>query len=346
MKDKIMGVLYGMAIGDALGMPPELWSRKRLKKEFGRIEDFLPGHPKNEISFQYKAGNFTDDTSQALLILDSLIETDFVPDEQNIAKHILEWAKKENAFEKNILGPTSKAALKLWEEGKSAKEISDCALTNGSAMRIAPVGILFYPEQKKELCDYVAAVSRVTHSSDIAIAGAAMIAMAVASMLAYGDREKMLVDVCDIEEYALSLGAETASPLLSTRIRYGIELARKYSDDSETFLEKLYNMMGAGVNIAESVPCAVAIAYYGSSAKECAVLSANLGGDTDTIGAMAAAIRGGADGIRYQSSRENLTDEGSTDGIDVKDIELIKRVNQVDFEKYATALMNRRGKLT
>ena len=60
-------------------------------------------------SYQYKAGQFTDDTSQALTILDSLIETDFVPDSQSIATHILKWAEKENAFENNILGPTSKA---------------------------------------------------------------------------------------------------------------------------------------------------------------------------------------------------------------------------------------------
>lgn len=29
MKNHILGTLYGMAIGDAMGMPPELWSRKR-----------------------------------------------------------------------------------------------------------------------------------------------------------------------------------------------------------------------------------------------------------------------------------------------------------------------------
>lgn len=343
MKERIMGVLYGMAMGDAMGMPSELWSRKRLKEKFGRIEDFLPGHPENEISFQYRAGNFTDDTSQALLILDSLIETDFMPDVQNIAKHILEWAKKENAFEKNILGPTSKAALRMWEEGKSAKEISDRAQTNGSAMRIAPVGALFYSNQKKELCDYVAAVSKVTHSSDIAIAGAAMIAIAVASMIEYGDREKMLEDVYSIEEYALSLGAETVSPLLSSRIKYAIELAKRYPDDSERFLDELYNMMGAGANIVESVPCAIAIAYYSSSVKECAVLCANLGGDTDTIGAMASAIRGGAAVIDYCSAETEFV---SVSGIDLKDVEFIKKVNQVDFENYAAELMNRRGKLT
>lgn len=35
MKDRIMGALYGMAIGDAMGMPPELWSRKRCIEHYG-----------------------------------------------------------------------------------------------------------------------------------------------------------------------------------------------------------------------------------------------------------------------------------------------------------------------
>lgn len=331
MKNKILGVLYGMAIGDAMGMPPELWSRKRLLEEYGEITDFLDGNPENEISYQYKAGNFTDDTSQAITILDSLIETNFVPDIRNIARHILEWAKRENAFENNILGPTSKVTLTMFEEGKDAKEFSDTALTNGAAMRIPPIGTLFYPKQKKELCDYVAAISKVTHSSDITIAGAAMVAMAVASVMEYGDREKMLEDVYAVEDYAMSLGADTVSPLLSTRIQYGVELAKKYEDDSARFLEALYNMMGAGVNTADSVPCAIAIAYYSFDVRKCALLCANLGGDTDTIGAMASAICGGVRGI---------------EGISEKDVQLIKEVNQVDFTVYAEEIEKRRGKLS
>lgn len=254
MKNKILGVLYGMAIGDAMGMPPELWSRKRVLEYYGEITDFLDGCPENIISYQYKAGQFTDDTSQALTILDSLMETDFVPTSQSIATHILDWAERENAFENNILGPTSKVTLRLFQEGKSAKEFSDEAVSNGAAMRIAPIGTLFLPEQGKALCRYVADVSKVTHTSDITIAGASMIAMAVASVMQYEDRDKMIEDVLSIEEYAMSLGASTPSPSLAARTRFGVELAKKYQDDETAFLENLYNLVGAGVNTSESVP--------------------------------------------------------------------------------------------
>lgn len=330
-KEKILGVLYGMAMGDAMGMPPELWSRKRLLDEYGKITDFLDGHPDNIISYQYKRGNFTDDTSQALVTLDSLIETNFIPNRKNIAKHILKWAKDIHAEENNILGPTSKLVLKLIEEDKDPSAVSDEALTNGAAMRIAPVGALFYLHQWKELCDYVSEISKTTHSSDITITGACMIAMAVCSAMERNSREEMLQNVLKIESYAMSLGASTVSPSLTTRIKYGISLADQYSEDEDRFLEELYNMMGCGVNTADSIPCAIVIAYYcwGNSWK-CALLCANLGGDTDTIGAMATAICGAVNGIN---------------NIPEKAVKLLKEANHIDFNFYAEEILKRRGKL-
>lgn len=331
MENKILGVLYGMAIGDAFGMPPELWSRKKLIQEYGVITDFLDGHYENEVSYQYKKGNFTDDTAQALVILDSLINTNFIVNKKDIAKKLLEWAKKENAFEMNILGPTSKIVLENFEKGEDVKKYSDASLTNGSAMRIAPIGCLFEPKDYKSLCKYVKEISSVTHSSDITIAGACMIAIAVSSAIFYGDKEKMIEDILNLEKYSLSLGKETASPSLGTRIKYGVKLAKKYSNDETLFLNELYNMFGAGVNVVDSVPCAISIAYYSfGDVLKCAKLCANLGGDTDTIGAMATAICGGVFGIEK---------------IPRDVIDLIKNANNVNFENYSKILLKKRNTL-
>lgn len=329
MKNKILGVLYGMAIGDAMGMPPELWSRKRIIEKYGTITDFLDGDPENEISYQYQRGNFTDDTSQAITILDSLIETDFIVDSTSVAKHILEWAKKENAFETNILGPTSKITLELFEKGEDAKPYSDQALSNGAAMRIPPVGALFTTGQKKELCDYVKKISEVTHSSDITLAGACMVAEAVSSAMEKEDRDAMIEDALSIEAYGMSLGASTVSASIGARVRYGVTLAHKYENDRDRFLGELYNMFGAGVNTVDSVPCAIAIAYYCfGDVHKTALACVNLGGDTDTIGAMATAISGGVRGLRE---------------IPEEDVKLIQEVNHVDFTLYADKILEKRG---
>ena len=94
MRDKIAGALYGMALGDAMGMPAELWGRKRVKAFFGRIEGFLDGPAENDVAFNYKKGQFTDDTGQALVLLDSIESTDYEPDTRDIALRMLAWAEK------------------------------------------------------------------------------------------------------------------------------------------------------------------------------------------------------------------------------------------------------------
>ena len=76
MRDKIAGALYGMALGDAMGMPAELWGRNRARKFFhGKITELLDGPAENDVAFNYKKGQFTDDTGQALVLLDSIAST-------------------------------------------------------------------------------------------------------------------------------------------------------------------------------------------------------------------------------------------------------------------------------
>ena len=72
MRDKIAGAIYGMALGDAMGMPSELWGREKVRKYFGKIEGLLDGPKENSVACNYKKGQFTDDTGQALVIIDSL----------------------------------------------------------------------------------------------------------------------------------------------------------------------------------------------------------------------------------------------------------------------------------
>ncbi len=293
LRDKIAGALYGMALGDAMGMPAELWGRERTRKFFGgEITGFLDGPKENDVAFNYSKAQFTDDTSQALVLLDSLKAKDYKPDAADIATRMLVWAEKENAFENNILGPTSKVALADFRDGRDASAITNKALSNGSSMRIAPIGCLFTPEQRQELVDYVYGVSQATHTSDVTIAGAAMIAEGVASAIVNDDFELVLSDILSVEEAGYKRGCETFSPRLAERVKIGIQIAKEYAGNDAAFLKKVYDVIGAGVGIIESVPAAVSIAYYAQNPNKCCLMCANLGGDTDTIGAMATAICG------------------------------------------------------
>ncbi|HBS44980.1 MAG TPA: hypothetical protein DEA91_11910 [Paenibacillus sp.] len=330
MKNKILGALYGMAIGDALGMPSELWGRKKVKQFFGEIDTFLDGPYENVVARNFKKGQFTDDTSQALIILDSLIESGFIPVQSIIARRLLTWAEDLNAFENEILGPSSKAALLAFKEGKDPKPFTVKAETNGAAMRIAPIGCLFPSSKKTELVQYVYEISKVTHETDVAISGAAMIAMAVSSALEDKDWESMMEDVIDVFEIASEYGAETYSASIAERLKLALSFANQYQDDQEVFIQKIYDIIGSGVLTSESVPAALAIAYYAKDPHLCSKMCANMGGDTDTIGAMATAICGAKAGIRT---------------IDPTWIKVIDESNSVNLDVYADAILSYRNHL-
>ncbi|WP_439425365.1 ADP-ribosylglycohydrolase family protein [Oenococcus alcoholitolerans] len=312
-KDKILGALYGQAIGDAMGMPTELWPLQRIRRKFGRhITKFLDGTEDNDIAVNFKAGEYTDDTNQAFAILDALIETNWKPDSKVLVKHIMKWADEVGAWTNNILGPSSKAALRAIRNGEDPTDITREALTNGCGMRISPIGTLYEPEQLDQLVQMVYDVTKITHSSDVAISGAAMIAGAVTAAMADYDWYDIVDFAIKSNDKGFTLGAPTWAAHNKERLEIGIDLAHRYAGDDDSFSRAIYNTVGTGTSISESIPAAVAIAYYAKGVEKSAIVCTNLGGDTDTIGAMATAICGakvGAENI--PDSWKKLIDEKS-----------------------------------
>lgn len=296
-KDKILGALYGQAIGDAMGMPTELWPIQKIQAKFGKnITTFLDGTEDNDIAINFKAGEYTDDTNQAFAILDALIETDWQPNMRVLVKHIMQWADGVGAWTNNILGPSSKAALTLVKEGKDPSEVTKSALTNGCGMRISPIGTLYTPEQLNDLIQMVYEVTKITHSSDVAISGAAMIAGAVTAAIADYSWDEIIEYAEEANDAGFKLGAPTWAAHNKERLEIGLSLAKKYEGNDEAFSRAIYDTVGTGTMISESIPAAVAIAYYAKDVKKSAIICTNLGGDTDTIGAMATAICGAKNG--------------------------------------------------
>lgn len=73
VQQRITGAFYGQALGDAMGMPSELWPRSRVKAHFGWIDRFLPGPAENNAACYFGRAEFTDDTSMALALADAII---------------------------------------------------------------------------------------------------------------------------------------------------------------------------------------------------------------------------------------------------------------------------------
>ncbi len=64
IENKIAGALAGMVLGDALGVPGELWPREKVRERFGFIDTFLDGPEDNIVACYFKAGHYTDDSAQ------------------------------------------------------------------------------------------------------------------------------------------------------------------------------------------------------------------------------------------------------------------------------------------
>ena len=303
-------------------MPSELWNRNKINNFFGKITTFLDGPYENEVAKNFTKGQFTDDTAQALIIIDALNKNHFEPSKKIIADALIEWANATNAFENNILGPSSKAALTAIKRGEDPHCYTKNALTNGAAMRIAPIGTLFSKDQKLELINYVKGISETTHTSDVAIAGASMIAYAVTLAVEDKHWEEIIEGVLDIHEIAINEGAQTFSASISERLKLAVQFANHF-ENGEAYSRWLYDVIGCGTSLTESVPTALAIAYFCKDPHECAIFCANIGGDTDTIGAMATAISG----AKYGYSNFNKLW-----------IETIDKHNNVNLDQYATTL--------
>ncbi|MBB1201535.1 ADP-ribosylglycohydrolase family protein [Enterobacteriaceae bacterium 89] len=324
---RILGALYGQALGDAMGMPSELWPRSRVKSHFGWIDRFLDGPAENNAACYFKRAEFTDDTSMALCLADALIECDgeIIPDV--IGRHILAWAEGFDAFNKNVLGPTSKIALNAIRDGKPVSELENNGVTNGAAMRVSPLGCVLPTADLDKFIDAVALASSPTHKSDLAIAGAVVVAWAV-SRAVDGEGWSTIVEALpSVARHAQEKRVTTFNASLALRIELALKTVRE-ANGVESASEQLYQLIGAGTSTIESVACAIAmVELAGTDPNRCAILCANLGGDTDTIGAMATAICGALHGI----AGINPELKAELDG-----------VNQLDFNRYADTLLRYR----
>ncbi|MFP1939265.1 ADP-ribosylglycohydrolase family protein [Lonsdalea quercina] len=296
-ENRIAGALYGQMLGDAMGMPSELWPRTRVKAHFGWIDRFLDGSKDNIVARYFKAGEYTDDTAMALALADALIECqgEVVPDA--IAAHILAWADRVDAYSKVMLGPSSKIALAALKNGQAIRDLENNGVTNGSAMRISPLGCVVPAHSLDRFITEVELASSPTHKSDVAIAGATVIGWAV-SQAVDGVRWEMLRDQLPaVARAAQEKRVTTYHASMAARIELALSIA-KDSDGTESKMDRIYQLLGTTSDILDSVPAAIAmLELAGTQPNRCAVLCANLGGDTDTIGAMATAICGALHGV-------------------------------------------------
>ena len=313
MKNRARGALYGLAIGDALGMPTQLLSRREIVERWGSfLTGFEPAPPGHPIAAGLPAGAITDDTEQAVLLGRLLVAGHGTIEPRELAQALVSWERDMAARGSlDLLGPSTKRAVAAVLAGVPPEEAGASGDTNGAAMRIAPVGIavpLSLPEPAPHhpspgsdrslstLVDQVVAASYVTHNTGLALAGAAAVAAAVSAGLAGAG----IAEATALAVRAARIGAERGHWVAGADVAARVEWAAGLvpGRDRAEAAELIYTLVGTSLATQESVPAAFAVlAAVPDDPLQACLLAASLGGDCDTIAAMAGAIAGACHGL-------------------------------------------------
>lgn len=290
--DRAMGALTGVAVGDAMGMPAQTLDRAAIAAAYGRIGGFvapIAGHP---VSHGLRAAQVTDDTEQTLLLATRLLADAEGFDDTAWAKVLLEWEAEVQARGlRDLLGPSSKAALAALLAGVSPLETGRGGTTNGAAMRIVPVGIATPPDPQR-LLDRVEAACRVTHATGEAIAGAAAVAMVVSLGIDGASFDAALPAALALARAGNRRGAAKGEADMAGRIALALEIAAS-GDEAE-----LARLIGTSVASFQSVAAAFGVVRLAAGDPwQAALIAANIGDDTDTIGAIAVGMAGACRGL-------------------------------------------------
>ena len=287
-KDRAYGALLGLAIGDALGMPTQSFSRSQLLERYGEIRTLRAATNDQPIAPNMPAGSVTDDTDQALILADLLISGAGEVGAPAFAESLLTWENEmREAGSLDLLGPSTKAALTALHAGQP--DPGRYGTTNGAAMRIAPVGIAFPPGSR--LLDAVVSASRLTHNTSLGISSAAAIGTAVSVGVEGGTVADSLASAVSAAREGEQQGHWEAGAHVAARFEALRPLAKRL--DGAGMMAFLDEVVGTSVASQESVVAALLILdRYQGSPFEGLCAAASVGGDTDTMAAMAGAVFG------------------------------------------------------
>ncbi|XNM65229.1 ADP-ribosylglycohydrolase family protein [Escherichia coli] len=295
-------------------------ARSRVKAHFGWIDQFLPGPAENNAACYFNRAEFSDDTSMALCWPMPLWNVT-ADKPRHYRTQYSGLAEGFDAFNKNVLGPTSKIALNAIRDGKPVADLQNNGVTNGAAMRVSPLGCLLPATNLDSFIDEVALASSRTHKSDLAVAGAVVIALAISRAIEGHSWTAIVHSLPAVARQAQEKRITTFSASLAARWSGAVVVRTAYGVESAS--EQLYQLIGAGTSTIESVPCAIAMVELAQGdPNRCAVLCANWWR------------------YRYDWRDGNchLRRIGGISAINPSLKQQLDDVNHLDFKRYATAL--------
>ena len=257
-QDRVTGSLVGLAVGDALGTTIEFQKRD----SYAPVTDIVGGGP-----FNLRAGDWTDDTSMALCLAESLISSGAELDADDLLSRFYDWYQdghnsvKDYCFD--IGGTTSTGIMRWRRSGSTVNNTDALSAGNGGIMRLAPAAMISWTD-----ADRAAAVARgqsaTTHASPECLDSADFLARYLVNLYQGADIRPASGQWCD----SVQRIAET-----------------DYTGVSRDSISS----SGYVIDTLEAAVWAVANSNDFESA---VLLAVNLGHDSDTVGAVTGQIAG------------------------------------------------------
>ena len=275
-RDRFRSCLLGLAAGDALGTTLEF----KAPGSFQPIDDMVGGGP-----FGLKPGQWTDDTSMALCLAASLIESRGFNETDQMKRYVRWWeegylSSTGSCFD---IGNTVADALSHFMDTSDPYSGSSDPYSagNGSLMRLAPVP-MYFADDHAEAIDRSADSSRTTHGAEEAVDACRDFGGLLLGALQGVDKETLLsAAYCPVE------GLWEKRPL-AAKIAAIADGSFKHRDPPD--------IKGTGY-VVDSLEAALWAFYRSRDFREGALLAVNLGDDADTTGAIYGQIAGAYYGV-------------------------------------------------
>ena len=266
LADRFAGCLLGLAVGDALGAHFEAQPAEFIARRYPTVEALFERPPEGRYCY-------TDDTQMAIGVAETLVACGCI-DEAEICRRFA-----ANYIPSRGYGRGARVVLDAMAEGSDHKYWAENLFPggshgNGAAMRVAPVGLMFRHDRSR-LWDEARLSALPTHVHPLGVEGAQLLALAVGLA--------SLAESLHREDFFAALAERCPSPEYSGPLRRAAQVQEPRD----------LGLFGNGIAAADSA--VTAIACFGLTPQSYEQTIGNailLGGDTDTIAAMAGAISG------------------------------------------------------
>jgi ADP-ribosyl-[dinitrogen reductase] hydrolase len=262
--NRYRGCLLGLAVGDAIGTTVEF----KARGSFAPVTDMVGGG-----AFGLKPGQWTDDTSMALCLAESLVQKNGFDPRDQMTRY-MDWYRHGTLSSTGVcfdIGGATRAALEKFQISGNPISGSTAPFSagNGSLMRLAPIPMFYAPDREKAR-SYAVGSSRTTHAAQECLDACMLFAGMLVKALEGMTRDEILF-------------GDRGEAIQSEKI---LSIAR-----GEYQQKKVHQIRGGGY-VVESLEAALWCFWITESYPEAVLAATNLGEDADTTAAICGQLAG------------------------------------------------------